>query len=371
MNNKPNILILTLLLALFAGTQRMNAQMLSDTSSAKKIIKGIDFVYNLEFKEAEDIFNNLKKTYPGHPINYLLDGMLTYWRNYPLLPDSPARSLFENDLRTCMELCKDRTDSGLKAETLLTNLCARGFLLLFYTDNELNIEVFPLATSSYSFIRQAFDYTSSFPDFYFFTGVYDYYTEVYPQEYPIYKPLMLLFKKGDRIRGLHELNKAAANSIFLKAESLSFLSEIYLVYEKDLSKASSYSMSLHDRYPANTEYLSTYLKYLLLEKRYDEAESILKKYKTKYSNTFFKAQMLVLNGIISEKKYHNLKDSRNYYINGIKELSPFGYFGKEYTSYAYFGLSRISDNEGDHHYRKVYRKMALKLSDFKEINFDH
>jgi hypothetical protein len=370
MNSKPNILILTLLFALFAGTQRMNGQMLSDSSSVKKIIRGIDFVYNLEFKEAEDIFNNLKNTYPGHPINYLLDGMLTYWQNYPLLPDSPARSLFENDLRTCIELCKSRTGSGLKDETLLTNLCARGFLLLFYTDNELNIEVFPLATSSYSFIRQAFDYTSSFPDFYFFTGVYDYYTEVYPEEYPIYKPLMLLFKRGDKIRGLQELNNAAANSIFLKAESLAFLSDIYLTYEKDLNKALSYSLILNDRYPANMEYRSTHIKYLLLEKRYDEAESILKKYEKKDSNPFYRAQSLVLNGIISEKKYHNLSDARKFYINGIRELSSFGYFGNEYTSYAYFGLSRISSKESDQHYRKVYRKMALKLSDFKEINFD-
>lgn len=358
-------------LFLFASARReLNAQILNDTSSVKSIIKGIDYVYNFEFDKAENIFNNLKKSYPGHPVLYLLDGMLTYWKNYPILTDSPGRSRFEDDLRTCIDLCKKNNDPGLKAESLLVSLCARGFLLLFYTDNELNIEVFPLATSSYSYIMQSFDYTSSYSDFDFFTGLYDYYTEVYPEEYPIYKPLMLLFKKGDRARGLRELNNAASNSIFLKAESLSFLSDIYLTYENDLHKATSYSLILTDHYPSNTEYLATYLKNLLLGKQYDMAENKLLNYDKKNTNAYFKAQLLIFKGILAEKKHHNLKDARNYYTQGIQELAPFGYFGNEYASYGYFGLSRISNSENDQHYRKVYRKMALKLSDFKSINFD-
>ncbi len=370
MNRKINVIILVSLLALIGGTKNLRAQILTDTASVRKINKGIDLVYNFEFAKAESIFSNLEKAYPGHPVTYLLDGMLTYWKNYPLLPSSPDRQRFENDLRTCIDLCKKSADKDLKAETLLTSLCARGFLLLFYTDNELNIEVFPLASSSYSYIMQAFDHTSSFADFDFFTGVYDYYTEVYPEEYPIYKPLMLLFKKGDKYRGLRELNNAAANSIFLKAESLSFLSEIYLTYEKDPNKATSYSLILYDHYPSNTEYISTYLRNLLLEKEYTEAENILGKYEKAETNKFFKAQLMVFKGILAEKKDHNSVAARDFYVRSIRELSPFGYFGNEYTSYAYFGLSRISSSEGDQHYKKVYRRMALKLSDFKEINFD-
>lgn len=369
--DRKQYIIIIICLFLFSGSgMELNAQILNDTSSVKDIIKGIDYVYNAEFDKAEDIFNNLKKSYPGHPVLYLLDGMLTYWKSYPIIPDSPGRTRFEDDLRSCIDLCKQNSDPGLKPENLLASLCARGFLLLFYTDNELNIEVFPLATSSYSYVMQAFDYTTYYSDFDFFTGLYDYYTEVYPEEYPIYKPLMLLFKKGNRTRGLRELNNAASKSIFLKAESLSFLSDICLTYENDLHKATSYSLILMDHYPANTEYLSTYLKNLLLGKNYDTAENTLLNYEKKNTNAYFKAQLLVFKGILAEKKYKNLKDARNYYTKAIQELAPFGYFGNEYTSYGYFGLSRISNYEGDQHYRKVYRKMALKLSDFKSINFD-
>ncbi|HKK40825.1 MAG TPA: hypothetical protein VJ963_00355, partial [Bacteroidales bacterium] len=137
-----------------------------------------------------------------------------------------------------------------------------------------------------------------------------------------------------------------------------------------INKATSYSLLLYNHYPANTEYLSTYLRNLLLEKKYSEAEKILQESDKKSTNSFFKAQTLIFKGILAEKKYHQPGDAKNYYVNGIRELSPFGYFGNEYISYAYFGLSRISSEEGDQHYKKVYHKMALKLSDFKEINFD-
>ena len=63
-----------------------------------------------------------------------------------------------------------------------------------------------------------------YSDFYFFTGVYNYYREAYPEAYPVYKPLALLFPKGSKTKGLEDLLIASKNSIFLKAEAFSFLS---------------------------------------------------------------------------------------------------------------------------------------------------
>jgi hypothetical protein len=353
-----------------SGSGYLQAQILKDTASVNSINKGINYVYNFEFNKAVEIFNKLDKSFRGNPVIYLLDGMLTYWENYPLLPASPARNKFEEDLRMCMELCEKSKDQNFEAENLLTSLCARGFLLLFYTDNELNIEVFPLATSTYPYIMRSFDFTSFYSDFYFFTGVYNYYTEVYPKEYPIYKPLAMLFKKGNRIEGLSELQSAADNSIFLKAESLSFLSEIYLTFEINFQQAAYFSKKLSGLYPDNLEYLGNYIKNLLLIKQYDEAEKLITLSSLNKNSAFFLAEISILNGILKEKKYHDYKQAREFYINGIRNISPFGHYGNEFAAYAYFGLSRISEADGDQNYKKVYLKMALKLADFKNITFN-
>jgi hypothetical protein len=88
------------------------------------------------------------------------------------------------------------------------------------------------------------------------------------------------------------------------------------------------------------------------------------------SNLYFQAQLSVFNGIVQEKKYKNNAQARRYYNKGISELSVFGYYGNEYSSYAYFGLSRISGMKNERQNIKIYRKMALELTSYKKVNFD-
>jgi hypothetical protein len=52
-------------------------------------------------------------------------------------------------------------------------------------------------------------------------------------------------------------------------------------------------------------------------------------------------------------------------------MSAFGYYGNEYAAFAYFGLSRISDVNGDQQNKKTYRKKAMELTNYKKVNFDY
>jgi hypothetical protein len=117
-------------------------------------------------------------------------------------------------------------------------------------------------------------------------------------------------------------------------------------------------------------FLSTYIRNLLLMKKYDEAEKLLSASPEDDGNKFYQAQLIILKGILQEKRYHDNKLAQLYYNNGISDISLFGKYGNEYAAYAYFGLSRISEANGEKQTRKIYRKEAMKLADFKRINFD-
>ena len=370
MNKRCKIPILVIGLVFSLYTSSLSGQILRDSASVNLIKKGIDYVYNFQFSNADNVSAELRKLYPDHPLNYLFRGMITYWENYPLNTTSSARNLFEEDMRKCIELCEKNKDKSAEAEILLVNLCARGLLLLFYTDNDLSFEVFPIASSTYQCIRHSFDFTAHYSDFYFFTGVYNYYREAYPEAHPVYKTLAFLFPKGSKAKGLEDLQTVAKNSIILKAESYSFLTQIYLSFENNYKQATFYSRSLHSVYPKNPEYLGSYIKNLLLMKEYDEAEKEISSSDTYLNNPFFQAQVTIFKGILQEKKYYNLIQSQQYYMKGIKDISVFRNYGNEYAAYAYFGLSRISQKTGDIDNMKMYRKLALKLSDFKNIDFD-
>jgi hypothetical protein len=352
------------------NTSLLHGQFLKDSSSIKLIKKGIDCIYNFDFNSAEKIRAELGKLYPGHPVTFLFRGMMTYWMNYPLVSTSPERVSFEEDMHKTIDLCEANKDQSAEAEILLVNLCARGLLLLYLTDNYLSLEVFPLATSTYQHVRRCFNFTSSYSDFYFFTGVYNYYREAYPEAYPVYRTLAFLFPRGSKVKGLEDLQIVAKNSIVLKAESYSFLSAIFLTFENNYQQATFYSKSLHYIYPDNPAYLGAYIKNLLLIKQYDEAEKEIMSSNTPMNNAFFQAQVTIFKGILEEKKYHNNVLAQQYYNKGIKDISVFRSFGNEYAAYAYFGLSRISELNGKTDDQKMYRKLALKLADFKKVDFD-
>jgi hypothetical protein len=348
----------------------INAQILHDTASLNLIRKGIDSIYNMQFNYSEEVYRKISRLYPDHPVVIMFKGVMTYWENYPLLPAISAKNSFKEEMLRCIGLCEKNNNPLYEPEYLLANLSARGLLLTFYTDNDLKNEVFPLAKSTYHYIRQSFYYTSVYSDFFFFTGLYNYYREVYPRVHPVYKPLAFLFPNGNRAKGLQEIQTAALSSILLKAESFSYLSYIYISYENDYQKALYFSKYLHDLYPENPEYLADYIINLLLIKNYGEAENLVISSDKNEKNIFYQAQLSIFNGIIQEKKYHDNKLAQQYYNTGIRDIAVFGEFGNEFAAYAYFGLSRLSGASGDKESKKNYRKQALKLADSKKIDFD-
>ena len=348
----------------------IHAQMLKDTETLGLIESGIANIYNFQFDQARAIYRRIKHSFPEHPIPFLFRGLITYWENYPLLPESAARQSFENDMYACIRLCEEDCPPAYEAEFLMANLSARGLLLLFYADNEISIEVFSVAATTYKHVKRAFDFQSTYQDFYFITGLYNYYREAYPEAHPIYKPVALFFPKGDKQAGLRELNLAANHAIFLKAEAHSFLSGIYISFENNFQQAYHFSKSLHELFPANIQYLTVYIKNLLLIKKYDEAEAIINESVDVSQNKYFQAQLTILNGILYEKKYKNLKAAWTYYMNGINATSPYGVYAGEYNAYAYFGLSRISASNDNTRIARNYRKEALDQADYENVNFD-
>jgi hypothetical protein len=346
------------------------AQILQDTTTLSLVKKNIDYIYNLQFDYAREIHSKISRSYPGHPVVFLLSGMLTYWENYPMLSTSSSRYSFEEDMNRCVRISENNKNPDHEAEYLLADLCARGMLLLYYADNDLTMKVIPLTISTYKYLRRSFDFASVSSDLNYFTGVYNYYREAYPNAYPVYKSLVLLFPVGDMKAGLKQLHIAAVNSIVLRAESYYLLMYIYISFENDYHEALIYSKSLHELYPNNVLYQSLYIKNLLLLKNYDEAEKLIITSPDEEGNRYFHAQLSIFKGILQEKKYLNNKLAQEYYEKGISDISNFESFGNEYSAYAYYGLSRISVANGDKHSSKIYRKEAIELADFKKINFD-
>jgi hypothetical protein len=370
MSVRFKIAIKCLWLSLFLSSVPVNAQILQDTAAMNLVRKDVDYIYNLQFRNAREVYTKIIKSYPKHPIVFLLKGLITYWENYPMLHSTPSHFSFEEDMHQCIKLSEMNKNPDCEAEYLLANLCARGMLLTYYDENDLIMEVTPLTISTYKYVRRAFDFTSDCKDLYYFAGLYNYYREAYPKAYPVYKSLALLFPPGNIETGLKGLQIAAMKSVVLRAEACSLLTWIYLTLENNYPESLNYSKILHNMYPDNIFFLGAYIRNLLLMKQFDEAEKLISDSPAETGNKYYQAQLIILKGILQEKKYLDNKQAQQYYNDGINAISIFGKYGDEFAAYAYFGLSRINEANGDKKVYKTYRKEARRLSDFKKNNFD-
>ncbi len=362
-------LIIILIVLLPTGVSQLEAQVLKDTSTLNLIKKTVDQIYDTRFREAGETCNIISKEYPDHPVVFLLRGMIIYWENYPLMSESGASRGFEDQMRLCIDKCENYNSEN-EAEFLLTTLCARGSLLAFYAGNDLQSKVFSLARTSYRYLRRSFEFSGTFPDFYFFTGLYNYYREAYPDAHPVYKPLFTVFPRGDMVKGLEQLRIAFKEAIFLKAETSTFLSSIYKYYESNFGDASYFSRTIYKEHPHNFVYKLNCIEDLLLARKYEEAEKLIDYPDSKTNNGYYNAQLTILRGILYEKKYLDMIKAEEEYSAGIKSISEYGNYGEQHAAYAYFGLSRISAFNNDWHNQRAYRRKALNMTGFGHISFD-
>ena len=357
----------TLGVYLLSGVFQLEAQVLQDTTALKLVKETVDQMYNMRFSDAGETCNKIREKYPEHPVGFLLRGMIIYWENYPLMSGSGAGRGFEYQMRLCIDKCEDFKPEN-EAEILLTNLCARGSLLAFYSGNDLNSKAFSLGRTTYRYLRRSFKFVGTFPDFYFFTGLYNYYREAYPDAHPAYRPLFAVFPRGNRVKGMQELRTAFKESIFLKAEASTFLSSNYKYFENDFVNASYFSRTIYHEYPRNIVYRINCIEDQLLIGKYDEAEKLINSVNS--NNRYYQAQLTILRGILNEKKYSDMNKAEQEYFRGIENLSEYSSYGEQYAAYAWFGLSRISGFNSDRHNQRIYRRKALDLTSFGNVNFD-
>ena len=215
--------------------------------------EGLDLLYDMAFAEAEQRFIQIDRRYPNHPIGPFLLALNTWWKILLDFSDTSHDEAFYE----AMEEVIDRSDRLLKQDK-------QNFDAMFFKGAALGFrgrlrsnrrEWFKAATDG----KRAMDYVLNVAkkdpenqDYGFGKGIYDYYAAVIPSRYPFIKPVTTFLPKGDRQRGLRQLERSATEGYFIQTEAAYFLLQIYYLFEKDYAKSVEYVSWLRARHPANS-----------------------------------------------------------------------------------------------------------------------
>jgi tetratricopeptide (TPR) repeat protein len=304
---------------------------------------------------------------PEHPAPPFLEALIIYWEHFPLRPDDPVSERFvylmDQSVEMAAELIKNQ-DTYL--EGIFFDLFGRAFKAMFWADNGKSGKVVSDLGPMYRQVKEGMELKDEFVEFYFSTGLYNYYIEAYPEAHPVYKPLIAFMQNGDRQHGLVQLNYAIDHTVFLKVEAMLFMSIIQLQYEQDLKTAALYAGRLHSDYPRNTYYQGHLITILLHLNRFGTVQEVLSSMKDQ-EDRWTELVRTLAESYMAEKQWNNDVQAGRGYQKLLDLADSFGPIADAYSAMAYMGLSRIYEKMGDESEARKFSRKASKHTSYPFI----
>ncbi len=245
-------LLLFIALAATLSTQCAFAQWIGDPDGEAHTRKGIDYVYNLRLDSARAEFTQIVKKQPDHPAGYFFLAMVDWWSIITDFDNTSRDEKFLQRLDRVIDLCDQRLD---KDENDVAALFFKGGALGFRGRLRGNREDWVKAAndgrSALPIVHKAYKLAPANKDILLGIGIYNYYAEVIPEQFPWVKPIMIFFPKGDKENGIKQLREASAKASYADVEAAYFLLQILQNYEMKHAEALTMAEKLHAKYSNN------------------------------------------------------------------------------------------------------------------------
>lgn len=318
-------------------------------------------LYNLRFDETKAKIDELQKVLPAHPVVDVLYAINITWKALPEpLPDD------FDEIRTHLNSSLKKADAWLKEdpknpEAIFFLLVSHGLLAQQYNQQGSPLKAVSEAKKAYRSIIHSFRLKEDYREFVFSCGLYNYYRKRYPELYPAYKPLMWLFKKGNAVKGLEQLDSARKVTVLSRVESAHYLAYIYLRYEQEPTKAIKILDSLVLEFPGNLHFRSLLLESYMALGELDRVSDMINPLMSA-DLTYFRLCGTTFNGVLCEKYEGDDVAAKNYYSNAVKMSSSFETKNINALGTAYAGLARISARRNDVDKAKEYYELSAKCT---------
>lgn len=213
--------------------------------------KGMDALYRSDFDGAESAFGESMSRHPGDPVYSLGYATSVWWRmEHDLaLSDSPEEQRFFSALGKAIDDAKEATRSPDKQQRAEAYLClgaayglkgrreaAEAHWMTAYFDGR----------RSYRSEQEAIQLEPTLYDAYLGIGAFDYYTARLSRFIRMFS-----FAKGDKARGLEELQLAAQRGEFSRVAAQLLLVGVDWTFEKRPEDAWTLLEEVHKRYPGS------------------------------------------------------------------------------------------------------------------------
>ena len=332
----------------------------SQKTDFELVKKGVDHIYNFDFKRSDAIIARLESINSKSPTPDLMKALQIYWKYYPVQNHEDQLEAYHDYLeRSYLKSIEIMERQQNNWEALFLAMASQGLLAESYSESGRSFKAVGAAKKAYRFVKQGIEKLNQFDEFYVSTGLYNYYREYYPDAYPIYKPFMSFFMKGDRKLGIRQLEIAEKKASIAHVIARYYLSYIYLRYEYIPVKALEQGKALHYEYPGNHLFTAIYCESLIINQKYKQATHLSRKLQ-KNPNPFYKVYGELFMGIIQENEHQDYKNAERLYRSTLDFVDTYDMNQPHLEALAYLGLGRIYQHKNDPKARGFFRESLDK-----------
>jgi hypothetical protein len=357
--------IIAVLLLLLYIPSHSRAQQLPELDSVDMLLtniaiqiectQGINDMYNFKFKRAESQFMWLRRKYPSHPLPYFLMGLSQWWKIAPNIDNEKYDQIFLAYMDSSIMMAEkllSQPNKNRKIEAAFFLAGAYGFKGRLYSERKNWSKATFAGKKALKYMEIASDQSELSPELLFGDGLYNYYSVWVPENYPILKPVLLFFKKGEKAKGIQQLEKVVSEAFYTKTEAQYFLMRIYSD-ENQPDKAFETSRYLHQTFPDNP-YFHRYFARMLYSQgdmymlepvaksimaRIDSGQVGYEEISGRYASFYL--------GHLYRVIHRDIEKAKHYYLRTVDFAERSKATDSGYYLYALAELARQADKEGN------------------------
>ena len=326
--------------------------------------QAINDMYNFKFEESMRNLTYLKYEYGWHPLPHFLMGLNYWWRIQPNPNDDQYDKMFHAYMDSSIYLAERLYEEPNPIEGAFFLAAAYGFKARIESDRDNYGAAANNARKALKYLKESREYTEYSPELLFGDGLINYYSTWIRENYPMLRPLMWFFPKGDKELGIEQLRKVSRNAFYARTEAQYYLMDILYNDEKKYAEARMLSQYLHETYPNNSYFHRWHVRLLYEMGRRKKAEEecleILQRIDSGYvgyeSNTGRYASYFL--GRIYRSKQP--EKSEAYFLKSVDFSVAAGATKKGYYFHSLYFLGELAAGKGDNPQAEYYFKEVKK-----------
>jgi hypothetical protein len=333
--------------------------------------EAINMLYNYKFAEADAEFRWLKYRYPKHPMPHFLMGLSEWWKIVPNTDNESYDKTFLAQMDSTITLAEKLYEvEKNKVESAFFLAAAYAFKGRLYAERESWTKAAFAGKKSLKYFEQCKGNGDLSPELLFGDGLYNYYAEWVPKEYPILRPVMALFPKGNKKLGEKQLEKVGNYAFYTRVEARYFLLQIYSM-ENEYGKAYEMAKYMWQTFPNNPYFERYFCRTAFVTGKMAEAEKAAQNILDKISQGMPGYEGVSGRNAAYVLAYYNMQYHRNYdlaaeyYKKAIEFSAQTNSLNAGYYISSLIGLGKIAEARKDYDEALKYYKLADDKADKK------